>query len=206
MSNGNPDATRILLRVGAPLVILMVMGWTLGHRIGHTSRVESRSTVSARQTHGPAKSIESLPTSLSLVDDKEPGTPLVISGQVSGPDGEAVPGARITISHADASGEYGKSATNPTWPRLSGVLATDSNGQYEVRTVKPGTSDEPPHVHIAVGRPGGADEVFEIKFAGDWKDVTPAGAPDDTSTFGTMRPETRDGQGVIRVRRDFRLK
>ncbi len=108
----------------------------------------------------------------------------MIYGQVFGPDGEVVPGARITISHADASGEYGKSATNPTWPRLSGVLGTDANGRYEVHTVKPGTSDEPPHVHIAVGRPGGADEVFEIKFAADWKDVTPAGAPADTRRLG----------------------
>jgi protocatechuate 3,4-dioxygenase beta subunit len=144
---------------------------------------------------------------LRVVGVDEPGTPLVVFGQVFGADGRAIHGARILVSHADARGEYGTSPKNPSWARLSGRLQTDSLGRYRVRTVRPGSYGGPAHVHFVISRPWGTEQGFELRFA-DERQGPPVlpGLAADTGMFAIVRGVVRDAGGVLRVRRDFRLQ
>ena len=151
---------------------------------------------------------DSVASSVTLVDASEPGTPLVIFGQVFAADGHVIPKAQILVYQADASGEYGTSPKTQ-WARLSGRLKTDSLGRYLVHTVRPGSYGGPAHVHFAIGRSSwAAGSAFELRFADDPANSgvkIPGFGAADTGTFATVRGVVREPSGVLRVRRDFRL-
>lgn len=67
----------------------------------------------------------------------EPGTALVLHGQVTSVNGNALAGAAVEIWHADDLGLYSQFAPAiPEW-NLRGTILTDSQGHYEIHTIQP---------------------------------------------------------------------
>ena len=186
------------------MVVLLALGWWIYQKPDPVPQ-ESGDPVPFVADSDTA-SWDSVASSVTLVDASEPGTPLVIYGQVFAADGQVIRKAQILVYHADASGEYGTSPKTQ-WARLSGRLKTDSLGRYLVHTVRPGSSGGPAHVHFAIGRAWKTQEAFELRFADDRQGYAiPGLGAADTGTFATVRGVVREPSGVLRVRRDFRLQ
>ncbi|TWS21561.1 catechol 1,2-dioxygenase [Tsukamurella asaccharolytica] len=116
----------------------------------------------------------------------EAGTPLVFSGRVSDLDGNALPGAKVEIWHADAHGFYSQYAPGlPEW-NLRGVVTADDNGDFEITTVRPAPYQiptdgacgkliaaagwhawRPAHLHLKVSAPGKDLLTAQLYFPGD---------------------------------------
>ena len=74
--------------------------------------------------------------SLPMRED-EPGTPLLLQGQVRDVAGEPLPGATVEIWHADADGFYAQFAPGiPEW-NLRGTVIADEQGRFKIHTVQP---------------------------------------------------------------------
>jgi protocatechuate 3,4-dioxygenase beta subunit len=102
------------------------------------------------------------------------GIPLLLTGVVRGPDGSALPGARVEIWQADAQGIY----LHPRDARLAerdpafqgfGRAVADGAGRYAFRTIRPGLyPGRTPHIHLRA-RPagGGAALTTQVYFPGE---------------------------------------
>ncbi|WP_237217669.1 dioxygenase family protein [Falsiroseomonas oryziterrae] len=102
------------------------------------------------------------------------GIPLLLTGLVRGPDGAALPGARVEIWQADAQGIY----LHPRDARLAerdpgfqgfGRAVADGAGRYAFRTIRPGLyPGRTPHIHLRA-RPasGGAALTTQVYFPGE---------------------------------------
>src|SRR5262249_45669056 len=100
------------------------------------------------QTHRPA----TLTEHSRIAPASEPGTPLMISGLVVGPDGVTPQaGAIVFAYHTDDSGLYSEQPGFP-W-RLRGWARTDAAGRFEFETIRPGPYPNhrtPAHVHLTI--------------------------------------------------------
>jgi hydroxyquinol 1,2-dioxygenase len=63
------------------------------------------------------------------------GEPCFVSGTIKGPDGEAVPNARIEVWQADARGFYDVQYTSEDAHRARGVLHSLADGRYHFRSI-----------------------------------------------------------------------
>lgn len=95
----------------------------------------------------PEKEADNLPSTISLCSDNEPGERMVIGGTVYEAD-EVTPakGAIVYMYQTDARGVYSNEEENSGRPTLRGYLRTDSDGRYEIHSIKPGHY---PHVNAA---------------------------------------------------------
>lgn len=118
--------------------------------------------------------------------DDEPGTPLLFRGQVTDISGDALPGAKIELWHADDFGFYSQYAPGlPEW-NLRGTIITDDNGNFEINTVQPAPYQiptdgscgrlieaagwhawRPAHLHLKVSAPGHELLTAQLYFQGD---------------------------------------
>src|SRR3954452_2671567 len=118
-------------------------------------------------------------SSLTLVNDSEPGQRLTIHGRVVGEGGKPVAGARLHVYQTDASGRYtpGKPMDEPH-ARLAGWLQTDKDGKFELHTIRPGGYPKavrlgnrerkiPAHIHIDVEADGYAPRKVQVVFSDD---------------------------------------
>ena len=118
-------------------------------------------------------------SSITLVNDSEPGQRLTIHGRVVGEGGKPVPGARLHIYQTDASGRYtpDKPMDEPH-ARLAGWLRTDQDGRFELHTIRPGGYPKavrlgdrdrkiPAHIHIDVEADGYAPRKVQVVFSDD---------------------------------------
>ncbi len=148
---------------------------------------------------------------ISLAAADEPGERLVVSGRVFGPDGKTpVAGASLYVYQTDKDGIYSKPVNDSRTPRLRASLRTDSEGRYEYSTIKPGSypnTQNPAHIHYVVKAPDYRERIFEIVFEDDplVSERIRADAAREESGF-SIRPLTRDVQGVLRCTQDIRLK
>lgn len=102
------------------------------------------------------KSRPAVPASRSrIAAADEPGTPLLIHGQVLAPDGRS-PAADVIVHayHRDQQGfDFGPGDISlPTW-RLQGWARTDADGRFEFRTIRPAPDHlgrEAAHVHFTL--------------------------------------------------------
>jgi protocatechuate 3,4-dioxygenase, beta subunit len=105
---------------------------------------------------------EHMPASLThvmtIAKEQEPGERLVISGRVFRPNGKT-PYANVVIYayHTDSKGHYAKNGTEVGAHKWHGYLhgwcKTDSNGNYEIRTIRPApypTNTMPAHIHAVI--------------------------------------------------------
>jgi catechol 1,2-dioxygenase len=110
--------------------------------------------------------ISGVPHRKAIAPPDEPGTRLIIRGQVLGPDC-AAPRADTVLDvwQADASGNYHDD-------RLRGRLTTDARGRYELYSILPGQYRiggrfRPAHIHFTITRPGHAPLTTQLYFRGD---------------------------------------
>jgi hypothetical protein len=100
----------------------------------------------------------------------EPGARLLIDGRVVDQSGRAVAGASVTVYNTDASGLYNPPNSPTREPRINGSVMTDSEGRFQVLTVRPGSypdGSEPRHVHFDVTAPGYQRRYSDVWFEGD---------------------------------------
>jgi protocatechuate 3,4-dioxygenase beta subunit len=157
---------------------------------------------------------EELGSTARIAPVGEPGTPLVLTGRVLGPDGAPVPGTIVYAYHTNAQGIYPRPARRDSESYLQGTLRgwarVDEAGRYRFETIRPGPypgSKDPEHVHMHVLEPGRCtywidDVVFE-----DDPRLTPAARVEVThgrGGSGITRPRG-DGAGGLVVERDVRL-
>ncbi|MDX1982866.1 MAG: hypothetical protein SFV51_21530 [Bryobacteraceae bacterium] len=94
----------------------------------------------------------------------DPGMPLLISGKIMNTRGDAVPGARIDMWHADSKGVYDVHGY-----RYRSRLAIDSGTDYAADTIMPGHYPDRPaqHVHYMITAPGHKPLITQLYFATD---------------------------------------
>jgi len=104
------------------------------------------------------------PSTTTLCAASDPGLPLAVAGKVYSTRGEALRGAKIEVWHASHLGHYDLSGY-----RYRGTLLTDTDGQYEFRSVIPGhyPSRKCQHTHFLVTAPGQRPLVTQMYFASD---------------------------------------
>jgi protocatechuate 3,4-dioxygenase beta subunit len=111
------------------------------------------------------------PAHVTIADSTEPGTRLLVSGRVLGPDNRPIPGASIYVYHTDQKGEYVRgSNAGMDRPRLFGYLRSDAQGRYAFATIRPAPypgSRIPAHVHFEIVPSGHPSRIYEIMFEGD---------------------------------------
>ncbi|HEX2361834.1 MAG TPA: hypothetical protein VHI11_07160, partial [Jiangellaceae bacterium] len=85
------------------------------------------------------------------------GEPLVVVGTVSSADCQPLAGATLTMYQTDGAGEYGPGhgTDEMLCCHLGGSVVTDSQGHFQVITVRPahyrGEANPPPaHIHLEV--------------------------------------------------------
>lgn len=103
-----------------------------------------------------------------LADVDEPGTRLIISGQVRNLDcSEVIPNTRIDVWHANDEGAYDNAGYN-----LRGYTLTNNQGFYVFETIVPGHypnagSFRPSHIHVKITPPGFDTLTTQLYFEGD---------------------------------------
>ncbi|MFN0158824.1 MAG: hypothetical protein ACKVRP_12225 [Bacteroidota bacterium] len=141
----------------------------------------------------------------------EPGEPMIVHGTVYAEDGTTpVPGIIVHVYHTDTEGNYRRKSDGPGDPRLQGTMKTNANGEYKYRTIKPGSypsTRNPAHVHYVLSGMGYSKQYDELMFEGDpFLTERAVGDSRKLGTFGTIRPLEREEDGMLRCRKDVRLK
>ena len=144
----------------------------------------------AVQAHRPAR----LASESRIAPAAEPGTPLVVHGQVIDPDG-MTPAAGVVVFayQTDRRGYYFTQARPGSSWRLRGWVRTDSGGRFVFRTIRPGPypgRSQPAHIHFTLESPAyGRQWTPSLNFAddplvsGEEKEKS-----DAAGRFGPVRP------------------
>lgn len=145
-----------------------------------------------------------------MATDKEPGTRLIVSGQVFDPSGtKPVPGVKVYAYHTDATGVYNKPDARE--PRLKATIVTDAEGRFELRTIRPGSypgGGGPAHIHFELSGAGyGKQWPDEMQFADD-PAVSPRMLAESKAKgkFASIVQPTRDARGVLHATINIRLR
>jgi catechol 1,2-dioxygenase len=94
----------------------------------------------------------------------DPGMPLRVSGKVLNTRGEAVPGTRIDMWHADSKGIYDVHGY-----RYRSQLVIEAEKEYAIETIMPGHYPDRPaqHIHYLITAPGHKPLITQLYFATD---------------------------------------
>lgn len=150
---------------------------------------------------GASEAPSDVTSTATIVDENEPGERLVLRGTVYAPDGTTpVPGVLLYLYHTNAAGVYPKRGDETGNGRrhgyLRGWIVSDENGEFEVRTIRPGTypsRSEPAHIHMTVKESDRPEYwIDNILFDGD---------PLITETIRARRTG-RGGPAIVRVSHD----
>ncbi|NUS00330.1 MAG: catechol 1,2-dioxygenase [Kribbellaceae bacterium] len=148
------------------------------HRQGSKGTIEGPYYVPDAPERGTSGSVPMRPD--------EGGVPLTWTGQVSSTDGSRLAGAKVELWHADSDGFYSQFAPGiPEW-NLRASFTTDSDGMFEIRTVRPAPYQiptegacgrlieaagwhawRPAHLHVKVSAPGHELLTAQLYFPGD---------------------------------------
>ena len=115
-----------------------------------------------------------VPAVARIAPVNELGTPLVVHGRVVQRDGSPAPNVIVFAYHTDSTGVYNRKGSDG-W-RLRGWARSDSKGNFEFRTIRPGSYPQgrtPAHIHLTIEGPGlprrtaGAVEFRDDPFLSD---------------------------------------
>lgn len=204
----NPSSRRRFLRLGLGTTAGLL---TTAIGCNNTGGDLSNCAVTPDQTLGPfyphVKNGDG-DVDLTRIQGKEgqaEGTVIFVRGRVLGENCQPVENALVEIWQANEGGRYSHEgdAANPVpldpyfegW----GEMATDANGEYGFKTIKPGaySFDDPavvenwrtPHIHFKVSRRGYHEIVTQMYFEGE--------ELNDTDTVIEELPEEERGQFIL---------
>jgi protocatechuate 3,4-dioxygenase beta subunit len=150
-----------------------------------------------------------------IAGPREPGTPLVLAGQVLDRGGRPAGRVKVYAYQTSARGWYSDRAPHVSGvegdrrhARLFGYVTTDDAGRFELRTVRPEgypESDLPAHIHLEVFAGGGPALITEVQFDDDPR-LTPRMRSRSRSEGSVIAPVARSLDGVGRVEVEFRLR
>jgi protocatechuate 3,4-dioxygenase, beta subunit len=193
------------LRIGTRRIVLSSASLILILASSLSLAACSRSAV-ADKTGQPAS------WSIKVVPENEPGEPLIVSGTIYSPDGkQPLEGITLYVYQTDATGVYTTSGGDNRGTRIHGVMRTNAQGQYEFRTIKPGSypnSRNPAHIHAYVSGPGYPEYwIDEYLFADDpfIKDEDKQKASGQ-GAFSPILTPTRGADGILRAVRNIRIE
>ncbi|HEX7316785.1 MAG TPA: hypothetical protein VF297_22985 [Pyrinomonadaceae bacterium] len=149
-----------------------------------------------------------------ITTEREPGTPMVVTGRIFAADGKTpAVGVTLYVYHTDARGLYSEKdgQGGPPDPRLKGWMKTDAEGRYEFRSIRPASypgTRNPQHIHAKVGGAGYAERpILEYWFDDD--QLVSAEMRARYNGLGTFSPivnAKRGADGVFAFVRDIRLE
>src|SRR5262245_41254462 len=80
---------------------------------------------------------DSVPSTVKIVSEQEPGEPLIVSGTIYSPDGkQPLPGITLYVYQTDATGRYSTSGADIRAPQFHGLIRPVGRGRSEFRTIK----------------------------------------------------------------------
>lgn len=144
-----------------------------------------------------------------IAGEDEPGEPLHITGKVYQSDGKTLyAGLVLYFYQTDVTGVYNRTDNYYGRPRLFGWAKTDEDGNYEIRTIKPGSyprGNQAAHIHVTVKLPGSrARWLDSFLFSGDPN--LSESERRQPGTLGRLSPVLRtskDKDGVLHAVRDL---
>jgi protocatechuate 3,4-dioxygenase beta subunit len=156
-----------------------------------------------------------VPSRSRIAPETEPGTPLVVQGRLFDTDGAApVAGAVVFAYQTDREGLYNAAGSPAHAWRLKGWAATDAQGRFEFRTIRPGAypgRQIPSHVHFTVFLSSGERyHAGELQFEDDR--LLPESDRERSraqGSFGSVRPVKTEGgtqHVTFQIRLDARQK
>ncbi len=150
----------------------------------------------------------------TIVSDKEPGEPLIVSGTIYALDGKTpLEAAKLWVYQTDVTGIYSPVSGNGInrYTRIHGQIKTQSDGRYEFRTIKPASypsSTVPAHIHVSLSAPNFQEYwIDNYLFEGDpfiTADVRRNSHGD--GRFASILKLTRGSDGVLRGVRDIQIE
>jgi protocatechuate 3,4-dioxygenase beta subunit len=141
--------TGMNMRIFVPLVTLLITSATLSAQDLQYIRAVERA-----QQQRPA----TLASTGRIAPTSEPGSPLIIRGQLLNIDGSASAGTVVFAYQTDRGGLYDRREHGPHSWRLRGWVKTGTDGRFTFETIRPGSypnSNNPPHVHFTAFLPNG---------------------------------------------------
>jgi protocatechuate 3,4-dioxygenase beta subunit len=118
--------------------------------------------VTQPQTEGPFYTPDA-PERMSLREEGDPGTLLLLTGYVYSVDCQLIPGALLDFWHADDHGVYDNEGF-----RYRGHQFADEDGRYELRTILPGLyPGRTRHIHVKAQAPNGPILTTQLYFPGE---------------------------------------
>jgi hydroxyquinol 1,2-dioxygenase len=122
----------------------------------------------------------------SIVRSPTPGDPIFVTGTVADRDGRPIKGALVDVWNTSAEGLYENQDPRQADMNLRGTFATDENGRFRLRSVKPAgypvpvngpVGDllraqgrhnlRPAHIHFLISKPGYKTQFSQVYSSDD---------------------------------------
>ena len=174
--------------------------------LGCTQQARSLSTPVSAGERG------NVPWKTTIVNEGEPGQPLVVSGTIYAPDGRTpLEGINLYVYQTDATGRYSTTGGDNRNTRIHGMVRTNAEGRYEFRTIKPGSypgTRNPAHIHAYVSGPNYPEYwIDEYLFAEDpFITADQRQKLGGKGTFGSVLSVQQGSDGVLRATRDIKIE
>ena len=177
--------------------------------LGLLSCQQAQSVVRSSSAERPG----SVPAKVTIISEKEPGQPMIISGTIYAPDGRTpLEGIDLFVYQTDATGVYsteGNGGDNRN-TRIHGLVSSGKDGRYEFRTIKPGSypaSHNPAHIHAFISGPGYPEYwIDEYHFDDDPFVTAEMRSNAGHGSFSSILTLKREADGILRGVRDIKVE
>lgn len=145
---------------------LLALGYPLVRAISQSGdgKQKQRFAPTPSNTLGPFY-VKGAPRRENLIEQRDSGLPLLVTGHVINTTGKALADATIEIFHADHQGDYDMSGY-----RYRAEIPISASGTYRFETIVPGGyGGRAQHIHYLINAPGHKQLVTQLYFENDPK-------------------------------------